>query len=120
MKVAIASQGTGLDDPVDPRFGRAQHFIVADTETGEFEAHDNSQNLNAAQGAGVQAGRNVVELGVEAVVAGNVGPKAFTALQAGGVKVYTGARGSVKDALAQLKAGQLTCAAQPNVEGHWA
>ena len=119
MKVAITSQGPETTSPVDPRFGRARYFVVVDTETNEATAHDNSQNLNAMQGAGVQAGQNVVSLGVQAVVTGNVGPKAFRALQAGGVAIYTGASGTVADALADLKAGRLADAAKPNVEGHW-
>lgn len=119
MKVAIASQGNDLDSGVDPHFGRAKCFVVVDTETGDFAAHDNSQNLNAVQGAGIQAGRNVVDLGVEAVVTGNVGPKAFATLQAGAVKVYVGAAGTVAEALEKLKAGELQRASGANIEGHW-
>ena len=104
---------------VDPRFGRAKIFVVADTETGGFEAHDNTQNLNAAQGAGIQAAQNVVELGVEALVTGNVGPKAFSTLRAGDIEIYLGATGSVEHALEQLKAGSLECVTEANVEGHW-
>ncbi|MDY7010113.1 MAG: NifB/NifX family molybdenum-iron cluster-binding protein [Planctomycetota bacterium] len=119
MKVAITSQGTEPNSQVDSRFGRAKYFVVADTVTGEFSAHDNSQNLNAVQGAGIQAGRNVVALGVEAVITGNTGPKAFAALQAGGVKVYIGATGTVAEAVERFKAGKLECVSKANVEGHW-
>jgi len=120
MKVAVTSQGRELTSPVDPRFGRARYFILVDTETGQATAADNSQNLNAAQGAGVQAGRNVVELGAAAVITGHVGPKAFATLQAGGVRVYTGASGSVAEAIEQLKAGKLQQSTGADVEGHWA
>lgn len=119
MKVAVTSQGADMDSSVDPRFGRAKFLVLIDTETGEFTAHDNAQNLNAAQGAGIQAAQNVVSLGVEAVVTGNVGPKAFAALQAGDVKPYIGATGSVRDAVEQFKEGRLQCADQANVDGHW-
>ena len=119
MKVAVTAQGRELNSPVDPRFGRARFFIVADTDTGAFSVADNAQNLNAAQGAGIQAGRNVVELGVEAVITGHVGPKAFATLQAGGVNIYTGATGSVADAIEQFKAGKLKQSTTADVEGHW-
>ena len=82
MKIVITSQGTSLESPVDPRFGRAKHFVLVDTNTGELSAHDNSQNLNAPQGAGIQAAQAVAQLGAEAVLTGHVGPKAFTTLQA--------------------------------------
>ena len=119
MKVAVTSQGRELGSPVDPRFGRAMFFAVVETETGEFTATDNSQNLNAAQGAGIQAGRNVVELGAQAVITGHVGPKAFATLQAGGVKVYVGATGTVAEAVEQFKAGKLKQSNGADVEGHW-
>ena len=120
MKIAITSQGSDLTSQVDPRFGRAKSFIVLDTGTDECSAHDNTQNMNAPQGAGIQAGRTVVDLGAEAVITGNVGPKAFATLQAANIKVYTGAYGTVKEAVDKFKAGELTPADGANVHGHWA
>jgi len=119
MKVAVTAQGPQLTSAVDPRFGRARCFVVVDTETGQWSAADNAQNLNAAQGAGIQAGRTVVGLGVEAVISGHVGPKAFATLRAGGVAVYTGATGTVAAAVEQFKAGKLDKADGADVEGHW-
>jgi predicted Fe-Mo cluster-binding NifX family protein len=119
MRVAITSQGAEMSSATDPRFGRAKFFVVADMETGAVEAHDNAQNLNAAQGAGIQAAQNVANLGVEAVVTGNVGPKAFATLRAGNIDVCIGAAGSVEHALEQFKAGELECVTEANVEGHW-
>lgn len=119
MKIAITSQGKDLESPVDLRFGRANCFIVVDTDTGEFSVADNEQNLNAAQGAGIQAGQNVVHLGVQAVISGHLGPKAFATLQAGGVKVFTGATGTVGEAIEKFKAGDLKENAGADVEGHW-
>ena len=119
MKVAVTSQGQELSSPVDPRFGRAKFFIVVETETGEFSVADNTQNLNAAQGAGIQAGKNVVDLGAKVVITGHVGPKAFATLQTGGVQIYTGATGTVTDAIEQFKAGTLKQTNAADVEGHW-
>lgn len=120
MKVAVTSQGQTMDSMVDARFGRAQWFILVDTESGEHEAMDNKQNLNAAQGAGIQAGQNVVELGAEAVITGNVGPKAFRVLQTAGIKIYLcGSTTTAAEAVEQLKAGDLKEVDQANVEGHW-
>jgi predicted Fe-Mo cluster-binding NifX family protein len=119
MKIVITAQGQDLSAEVDPRFGRAKYFIVAETDTGEIRAVDNVQNLNAAQGAGIQAGKTVTDLGVDAVISGHVGPKAFATLQSAGVKMYTGASGTVAEALEQFKAGRLAPAEGADVEGHW-
>ena len=118
MKIVITAQGTEMSDQVDPRFGRAKWFILFDTESGEHFALDNEQNLNAMQGAGIQAARNVQETGAEAVLTGTVGPKAFMTLEAAGVKVCTGVSGTVAEAVEKFKAGELTTAKGANVEGH--
>jgi predicted Fe-Mo cluster-binding NifX family protein len=120
MKIIITSDGNSLESQVDPRFGRAKHFILVDTDSGEFSAHNNAQNLNAAQGAGIQAAQAVARLGAETVLTGHVGPKAFTTLQAANVAVYTGVLGTVKEAIEQFKGGLLTPAAKADVQGHWA
>lgn len=119
MKVAVTAQGEQMGSPVDPRFGRSKWFIVVDTETGAFEVVDNKKNFDAAQGAGIQAGRKVAELGAEAVITGNMGPKAFATLRAAGIKVYIGARGTVREALDEYRAGTLELAQDANVDGHW-
>jgi len=119
MKVVVTSEGNTLDSPVDPRFGRARYFLLVDSESGEAAAHDNEQNLNAPQGAGIQAAQTVARLGAKAVLTGHVGPKAFATLQAAGVAVCTGATGTVREAVEQFRAGQLQAAKKPDVEGHW-
>lgn len=119
MKVAITAKGNTPDAEVDPRFGRARQFVVMDTESERFEALDNEQNLNAAQGAGIQAAQSVVSKSVEAVVTGHCGPKAFRALTAAGVKVFVGASGTVAEAFIMYKKNELAEAGTADVEGHW-
>ena len=119
MKLAITSEGESLQSSVDPRFGRAKYFVVMDTETGAVVAVHNEVNLDASQGAGIQAGKKIVELGVEALITGHVGPKAFATLQARNIKVYTSATGTVADAIEQLKSGQMNAAQSADMEGHW-
>jgi predicted Fe-Mo cluster-binding NifX family protein len=119
MKLVVTAQGADLHAPVDPRFGRAEYFLLVDTETSDFTSLNNAVNLNAAQGAGIQAARQVVELGAQGVLTGHVGPKAFAVLAAAGVAVYTGAAGTVAQALEQFQRGQLRPAQAADVEGHW-
>ncbi|HLB73421.1 MAG TPA: NifB/NifX family molybdenum-iron cluster-binding protein [Sedimentisphaerales bacterium] len=119
MKIAITAQGEELSSEMDLRFGRAKWLIVVDAETGDFQSHDNKVNLNAAQGAGIQTGRNIANLGVEAVVTGNVGPNAFKTLSAAGVRIFLAEKQTVQDAIDSFKAGKLKEVSGANVEGHW-
>ncbi len=119
MRIAVSSQGTELTSKVDPRFGRAQCFLVFDTSDGSLEVVENEQNVSAAQGAGIQAAENVVKKNVDIVVAGNFGPKAFRALGAAGVKVALWAEGTVSEAIELARNDKLKMCDKANVEGHW-
>ena len=119
MKIAVSSTGPTLDSAIDARFGRAPMFLVIDTSTGDFEALENTQNLQAAQGAGIQSARLVSETGAEAVITGHCGPKAFQTLTAAGIKVIVGVEGTVKEALEKYKGGELKPTNNPDVQGHW-
>lgn len=119
MKIAISSQGKDLTSSVDPRFGRAQFFLIFDTESGNHTLCENSQNLNALQGAGIQAAETVVGQGVSALLTGHCGPKAFRALSAAGVEVFVNVTGTVGDAVENFKKGEYERAANPDVQGHW-
>jgi len=119
MKIAITIAGNDWDAPVDARFGRARQFALVDTEADTFALHDNQQNLQAAQGAGIQSAQRVVELEADAVISGHCGPKAFQVLKAAGIRVYAAQDMSVRQAVDKLKAGELPEAAAPDVAGHW-
>ena len=119
MKIVITSKGNSLDSDVDPRFGRTETFVVYDMESGAFEALDNTQNMNAVQGAGIQTAENISRLGAECVITGNCGPKAFRALHAAGVKVMLCSGGTVRSAVERFKAGDMKEAESANVDGHW-
>jgi predicted Fe-Mo cluster-binding NifX family protein len=119
MKIAITAQGKELSSEIDLRFGRAKWIVVVDSETGDFAAHDNVVNLNAIQGAGIQTGQNIANLGVEAVITGNVGPNAFKTLNAANVKIFLVEKQTVQDAIDSFKAGKLKEVDGANVEGHW-
>lgn len=120
MKVAFSTSGSDLDAPLDTRFGRAAKFLVYDTGSATFKLVENAQNLNAAQGAGIQSAQNVAATGALALVSGHCGPKAFRVLCAAGIKVYTSTAFTVAEALAQLQAGELPELKDADVEGHWA
>jgi predicted Fe-Mo cluster-binding NifX family protein len=118
MKVCITSTGASLDSEMDPRFGRCQYFLFVNPQSLEMEALENP-NIGASGGAGIQSAQFVANKGVEAIITGQVGPNAFTTLQAAGMKILVGASGKVRDVLEKYKKGQLTSYAQgPTVRAH--
>lgn len=116
-KIAVTSEGPGLDDPVDPRFGRAAGFVVVDLDTMETQYLDNGQSQVMAQGAGIQAAELIARAGVSCLLTGVVGPKAFQALSASGVKIVQNLEGlTVREAVERFKRGAVEIAGSPNRE----
>lgn len=118
-KIAFTTSGSDLGAPLDRRFGRAPKFLIYDLDSRTYEVVDNIQNLNAAQGAGIQSAETIARLGVNALVTGNCGPKAFRVLRAAGVRIFNTEIPMVAEALEAYLQGKLTEAAAANVEGHW-
>jgi predicted Fe-Mo cluster-binding NifX family protein len=119
MKVCITSTGPSLDSEMDPRFGRCQYFIFVDPHSLDMEAVENP-NLGAPGGAGIQSAQFVANRGVEAIITGQVGPNAFTTLQAAGIKILIGVSGRVREVVEMYKKGQLSSFAQsPSVQAHY-
>lgn len=106
MKVCISSSGNSLDSKMDPRFGRAAYFVIADTGTMETEIIENSAATSGG-GAGITSGQLMVDKGVAAVVTSNVGPNAMSVLKAANIEIYRGVDVSVKENIEKFKKGLL-------------
>jgi predicted Fe-Mo cluster-binding NifX family protein len=106
MKIVITATGDQVDQPFNPRFGRADYFILFDTETQKSDSFSNPA-ADARGGAGPQAVQFLSNKGAEVVISGRYGPSAFTALEAAGIKAYIAKDGTVNDILQQFLDGQL-------------
>lgn len=102
---------------MDRRFGRCRYFIILDPDTMEFEAVENGAAM-AGGGAGPQAARTISDSGAEVLITGNVGPNAFQALDAAGIRIVTGASGTVRETMEAYKKGLLQDAGGATVSSH--
>ncbi len=103
--IAVSSTGNTLDSEVDPNFGRAEWFIIINTETMEFEAIEGvSPSLET--GAGKAAAELIIGTGVAGVLTGEIGGNAAAILSKAGIYVFTGASGTVSYAIEQYKLGK--------------
>jgi predicted Fe-Mo cluster-binding NifX family protein len=117
MKICVTATAGDLNAQIDPRFGRSQYFVIVDADTMAFEAMPN-EAMNAPGGAGIQAAQAMVNKGVDAVISGNMGPNAFQVLSTAGVKIATGAYGTVKEAVELYKSGKLSETGTSTVAAH--
>jgi predicted Fe-Mo cluster-binding NifX family protein len=120
MKVAITAGGEDLDSLVDRTFGRARWFVITDPDSMQIESHSNRQSVDAAQGAGIQTARQMVNWAVDVVLTGHVGPNAFRALEAASIRIFQFGNEirTVRDALEAWRGGHLQELTAPTVRGH--
>ncbi|MDQ2078939.1 DUF134 domain-containing protein [Xanthobacteraceae bacterium Astr-EGSB] len=98
--IAVSARGATPDAEVDPRFGRAEWFVLFDTKTQRWSYLSNRDAQAQAQGAGLAAVELLAEAQVVKVVSGSIGPKAARALSAAGIAAVEGAAGrTVREAL---------------------
>ena len=117
MRIAITAKSNILESDIDPRFGRCNYFLIVDTDTMNFNSISN-ESAKASGGAGIQAAQNIAKTGVKIVLTGNIGPNAFQTLTAAGIKVFTGASGTIIEAIKKYKNGELKESLAPNVDNH--
>jgi predicted Fe-Mo cluster-binding NifX family protein len=118
MKVCVSAVANSLDAQVDPRFGRCPYLVIVDSESMQFEAIPNAAS-GAMGGAGIQASQTIASKGAKVLITGNVGPNAFQALSTAGIKIVTGAFGTVREVVEKYKRGELSETDAPTVGGHF-
>ena len=100
MKLVFSSSGKSVDDDIDARFGRCPYFLIVNIEDKKVKNVKVIENTAKAQmgGAGITAGEIIGNLGVDAVITTNLGPRAFSVFNQLGIKVFK-AQGSIKKAI---------------------
>jgi predicted Fe-Mo cluster-binding NifX family protein len=108
MKIAVSSNGPGMDSYVDFRFGRCMYFVIVEVEGNKIKGSESIDNTSKDQlgGAGITAAQAVADKGAKVVITGNLGPRAFTVFEQIGIEVYQGS-GTVKEAVEKYMKGEL-------------
>ncbi len=108
MQIAVSSCGEGLGSEVGGTFGRCEYFIFARLKGSEITSFEAEKNSSAREtgGAGILAAQQIADRGAEALVTGNIGPRALDVLGQFSISVYR-AGGTVEDALERFAQGKL-------------
>lgn len=107
MKIAIGLEENSYESQVDRRFGRANFFILIDTENNNYEIIENEAK-DEATGAGLKVVKNLMSLGVDEIIAGEIGPKAAVLIEEFDIPTYKlGELKSVDEVLKNYKENKL-------------
>ncbi len=100
MKIATSSTDKNIESNVSDIFGRCPYFIIAEIKDNKIEKTEaiKNESIDQMSGAGISTAQLMAEKNVNAVITGNVGPRALDVLNQFNVEVYFG-EGVVKDVL---------------------
>lgn len=100
MKIAVPTRNNQIDD----HFGHCDHYTIFTIENKEIVK---TEELASPQGCGCKSGiaAELQKLGVEVMLAGNMGEGAKNKLDAHGIKVVRGCSGPIHFVVAGYLAG---------------
>ena len=87
MKVAVSARENEASSLVHPQFGRCDWFLIFEEAKGMVKAMPNPY-AEAQSGAGIGCAQDLIEEGVEVIISGQVGPKAYEVLKQTGITIY--------------------------------
>ncbi len=93
MKIIVASDGDDENSNVSEHFGRCKYYIIWDN--GKITSIENPY---VAHSPG-QMPEFIKSLGADIIISGGMGKRAVENFKKLGIKVFTGARGKVIDAI---------------------
>ncbi len=99
-RIAIVMSGR----KVSAHFGKAEEIMLIEVVNGDIK---DREILDAPPHECGALPDLLKEKGVRSLVAGSIGARAMEYLHSGGIRVYSGAKGSVEDALGSLLSGRL-------------
>jgi predicted Fe-Mo cluster-binding NifX family protein len=109
MRIAIsATENRGLDSQVSPHFGRCPYFVLVDVADGEIGAVETVTNPHYGHHQPGQVPAFIHDQGVDVMLTGGMGGRAFGFFQQRGIQAVTGATGTARYTLEQFLNGNLS------------
>ncbi len=113
MKIAVAANGSTLEDLVPGIFEESPYLLIVETDDGSYEAFKNPEGQG---GAGLAMTREILKHDCEALISGSIEKPAFEELMLAQVTRYLGTNCSAADALRLMDENQLDFIRVPNGE----
>jgi predicted Fe-Mo cluster-binding NifX family protein len=103
MKIALPSIGSMIDE----HFGHCDYFTVYTIDDGKGIVGEERVESPAGCGCKSNMAQVLAQLGVEVMLAGNMGDGAVRILNTHGIRVYRGCSGGVRETAQAWLAGKL-------------
>jgi len=109
MKIAVATdEDKGLEAGLSQHFGRCPYYVVVDIDEGEIKGVKTVQNpFYGSHGQPGEVPTFIKNLGVQAIIAGGMGPRAIAFFEQFGIQAVTGVSGMVKEVVRAFVDGEI-------------
>ena len=110
MQISIAVESDkGLEAEVSRHFGRCPYYVILEVEEEKIKQPVKviANPYAESHGRPGQVPSFLKEQEIEVIIAGGMGPRAIEFFHHYGIRVVTGARGKVKEAVENFLKGQL-------------
>ncbi|NYB51429.1 MAG: NifB/NifX family molybdenum-iron cluster-binding protein [Methanobacteriaceae archaeon] len=110
----------GLKGKISQHLGKTPYFVLINYEDDKIEDFQITESRAKHLGGNMTPGEFIAGSGAKKLLCGNLGPKAVQMLQNSGIEVYTGASGTVIQALQDWVEGKLKQASMGSAcsDGH--
>jgi predicted Fe-Mo cluster-binding NifX family protein len=103
-------QNQGLSSEISMHFGKSPFFTFLKMENNEIKNVETVESRGRHTGGAITPAEIILNHNADVLVCGNLGSKAVNMLKNSGLKVYSGASGTVKEAVEKYLAGELSTA----------
>ncbi|ADC70230.1 Dinitrogenase iron-molybdenum cofactor biosynthesis protein [Methanocaldococcus sp. FS406-22] len=105
MKIALPIENNQLS----PHFGRCEKFMIVEIENGEIKNKEIIENTarEGMHGVGTTSASLIANMGVNAIIVQNIGPKAYSVFKQLGIEVYKSNTTSIDECIKLFLEGKL-------------
>lgn len=106
MKILIASRGKNRLSEMPEKFGKAEYFVIFDTDTEKYTYIENKYK-EASHGSGVNNVKEILSKGIDIIIVKKLGEKTSEILKFSKAEVYQGEGGYVFEEVEKYLNGNL-------------
>lgn len=107
MRIAVSSNGGGMDGEVAEHFGRCPEFVIVESEGKEVKKMERVDNPYFKNHIPREVPKFISSLGVEVMITGGMGPRAIETFKSFGIEVIVGVNGRIKEVVERYLKGEL-------------
>lgn len=106
MKILIASRGKNRLSEMPERFGKAENFVIYETEADKYSSYENKY-FESEHGAGVNNIKELLKKNIDILIVKKLGEKSAEILKYSNIKVYQGKGGYIYNEIEDFLKGNL-------------